>query len=173
MFIVSCQKQQHLAKVVPVKSVFFLRQNLWSIHIKQGKRKTCPSSQFVMLTGVFRKRSLRGNRSGFLRMKRVVWLNCIWITFDNSHTFYKVYFLFFNNQNVWGIIVWLYTEVLTPPSAFMPGGEEKPDGNNYLSNIGKQSHQLFSHWMEWQKNARKRLVWRYPHFHLNYIWNMF
>ena len=165
-------KATTFGKSCPGQNSFFFK-NLWSIHIKERKRKTCPSSQFVMLTGVFRKRSLRGNRSGFLRMKRVVWLNCI-ITFDNSHTFYKVYFLFFNNQNVWGIIVWLYTEVLTPPSAFMPaGGEEKPDGNNYLSNIGKQSHQLFSHWMEWQKNARKRLVWRYPHFHLNYIWNMF
>ena len=133
-------KATTFGKSCPGQNSFFFK-NLWSIHIKERKRKTCPSSQFVMLTGVFRKRSLRGNRSGFLRMKRVVWLNCI-ITFDNSHTFYKVYFLFFGIQNVWGIIVWLHTdEVLASPPALRLA--KKTNRNDFPSNIGKQSHQLF------------------------------
>ena len=108
MFIESCQKQHHLATVVMVKKNF-LKYPWAHWHEEKPKVNSSPSSKIVMLTGVFRKRSLRGNRSGFLRMKRVVWLNCI-ITFDPIHTqFYKVYFLFsFDNRNVWGIVVSLH-----------------------------------------------------------------
>ena len=120
------------------------RKDYWELafkYKKDRKSKHCPSSNIVMLTGVFRKRSLRGNRSGYLRMKWVVWLKCI-ITFDNSHTFYKVYFLFFGIQNVWGIIVWLHTdEVLASPPALRLA--KKTNRNDFPSNIGKQSHQLF------------------------------
>ena len=81
-------KATTIGKICPGRNQFYFSQkDYWqNSNIKERKSKVCPSSQFVMLTGVFRKRSLRGNRSGFLRMKRVVWLNCI-ITFDNSHTF--------------------------------------------------------------------------------------
>ena len=85
-------KATTFGKSCPGQNQFLLSEKvIGSIHKKERKSKISPSSKFVMLTGVFRKRSLRGNRSGYLRMKWVVWLKCI-ITFDNSHTFIKFTF---------------------------------------------------------------------------------
>ena len=85
-------KATTFGKSCPGQNQFlFSEKIIGSIYIKERKSKISPSSKLVMLTGVFRKRSLRGNRSGYLRMKWVVWLKCI-ITFDNSHTFIKFTF---------------------------------------------------------------------------------
>ena len=140
-----------------------------SLHIKDCKSKISPSSKFVMLTGVFRKRSLRGNRSGYLRMKWVVWLKCI-ITFDNSHTFIKFTFSSSTFKMFEASLFesTFHTEVLALPSVLSP--RKKTKRNDYPSNNGKQSHQLFlSSTMdgmakEWKKIGVKNPS---PHFHLN------
>ena len=63
-------KATTFGKSCPGQNQFlFSKKIIGSIHIKERKSKISPSSKLVMLTGVFRKRSLRGNRSGYLRMK--------------------------------------------------------------------------------------------------------
>ena len=134
-------KATTFGKSCPGQNQFlFSKKIIGSIHIKERKSKISPSSKFVMLTGVFRKRSLRGNRSGYLRMKWVVWLKCI-ITFDNSHTFIKFTFSSSTFQMFEASLFdstlrsWRYPQLLSLG--------EKTNRIDFPSNIGKQSHQLF------------------------------
>lgn len=122
-------------------------------NIKERKSKICPSSKFLMLTGVFRKRSLRGNRSGNLRMKWVVWLKCI-----SSHLIIHTLFnSLLSLQNVWGIIVWLHTEVLASPPALSLG--KKPTEMIFRA-ILESNH--INYFCPAQKIARKKIGVKIP-----------